>query len=303
MTVSEATSGNITSDVASGNDNGVASVVSLLPTDTELLIGAESLSTSLPPTFHDPSASVILRNRSRNTEADLMMDAGTSAGNDPSTGVVLSDRKHQRHTADQSTPETIDKTTSFNNDKNTSLQQPVIGITHHIVSSSELYSPDSPAVAVSRTAVAGGGDGSGLEQSWNDMYAPFDENATDPSKPRDGSGAARPADRVEHIRRILRVSTAITEVTSADIQRVRMVYQRFYEDSILSFNYNCLLIIASILAALGLAANSSATIIASMLVSPLMGPVVGIVRDQKIHLRCERRFWVLFVVTNLMLFS
>lgn len=43
-----------------------------------------------------------------------------------------------------------------------------------------------------------------------------------------------------------------------------------------SFNFNTLLLVASILAGLGLVSNSSATIIASMLVSPIMGPVVGL---------------------------
>jgi uncharacterized hydrophobic protein (TIGR00271 family) len=43
-----------------------------------------------------------------------------------------------------------------------------------------------------------------------------------------------------------------------------------------SFNFNVLLLIASILAGLGLVSNSSATIIASMLVSPIMGPVIGL---------------------------
>jgi uncharacterized hydrophobic protein (TIGR00271 family) len=43
-----------------------------------------------------------------------------------------------------------------------------------------------------------------------------------------------------------------------------------------SFNFNVLLLVASILAGLGLVSNSSATIIASMLVSPIMGPVVGL---------------------------
>ena len=43
-----------------------------------------------------------------------------------------------------------------------------------------------------------------------------------------------------------------------------------------SFNFNTLLLVASILAGLGLVSNSTATIIASMLVSPIMGPVVGL---------------------------
>jgi len=43
-----------------------------------------------------------------------------------------------------------------------------------------------------------------------------------------------------------------------------------------SFNFNVLLLVSSILAALGLVADNGTTIIAAMLVSPLMGPVVGL---------------------------
>jgi uncharacterized membrane protein len=59
------------------------------------------------------------------------------------------------------------------------------------------------------------------------------------------------------------------------VERVRMMHRRFADASEFSFNYNTLLVVASILAGLGLVSNSSTTIIASMLVSPIMGPVVG----------------------------
>lgn len=60
-----------------------------------------------------------------------------------------------------------------------------------------------------------------------------------------------------------------------------------------SFNYNVLLLVASVLAGLGLVSNSSVTIIASMLVSPIMGPVVGLaygttIRDWKLVRRSLR---------------
>jgi uncharacterized hydrophobic protein (TIGR00271 family) len=61
----------------------------------------------------------------------------------------------------------------------------------------------------------------------------------------------------------------------AQIERIKVVHDRFVEDSTLSFNFNTLIMVASILAALGLVSNSVATIIASMLVSPIMGPVAG----------------------------
>jgi uncharacterized hydrophobic protein (TIGR00271 family) len=54
------------------------------------------------------------------------------------------------------------------------------------------------------------------------------------------------------------------------------VHDRFADGCEFSFNYNTLLLVASVLAGLGLVSNSSATIIASMLVSPIMGPVVGL---------------------------
>jgi uncharacterized hydrophobic protein (TIGR00271 family) len=53
------------------------------------------------------------------------------------------------------------------------------------------------------------------------------------------------------------------------------MHERLREGSVFSFNYNTLLLVASILAGLGLASNSSSIIISSMLVSPIMGPVVG----------------------------
>ncbi|EEC45398.1 predicted protein [Phaeodactylum tricornutum CCAP 1055/1] len=75
--------------------------------------------------------------------------------------------------------------------------------------------------------------------------------------------------------KIVRVSSRFSEVNLEQLERVRMMHDRISEGSEFTFNYNTLLLVASILAAIGLAANSSATIIASMLVSPIMGPVVG----------------------------
>jgi uncharacterized hydrophobic protein (TIGR00271 family) len=61
------------------------------------------------------------------------------------------------------------------------------------------------------------------------------------------------------------------------------VHDRFADGVEFSFNYNTLLLVASVLAGLGLVSNSSATIIASMLVSPIMGPVVGLAYGTTIH--------------------
>jgi uncharacterized hydrophobic protein (TIGR00271 family) len=81
--------------------------------------------------------------------------------------------------------------------------------------------------------------------------------------------------RLQDVASMLRTSNRFAEVTLEEIERVRNIHETFREGSQFSFNYNTLLIVASILAGLGLVSNSSATIIASMLVSPIMGPVVG----------------------------
>eukprot|EP00537_Pseudo-nitzschia_pungens_P010008 CAMPEP_0172390996 /NCGR_PEP_ID=MMETSP1061-20121228/7519_1 /TAXON_ID=37318 /ORGANISM="Pseudo-nitzschia pungens, Strain cf. pungens" /LENGTH=422 /DNA_ID=CAMNT_0013121517 /DNA_START=35 /DNA_END=1303 /DNA_ORIENTATION=- len=67
----------------------------------------------------------------------------------------------------------------------------------------------------------------------------------------------------------------LTEVTVEDIERVKLMHDRFMGDTHFNFNYSTLLVIASVIAGVGLGSNSSASIIASMLVSPLMGPVTA----------------------------
>lgn len=49
------------------------------------------------------------------------------------------------------------------------------------------------------------------------------------------------------------------------IERVKMMHDRFTDGARSDFNYNTLLLVASVLAGLGLVSNSTATIIASML--------------------------------------
>ena len=286
---------------------------------------------SLPPTFHDPSASLLRRDAA--AAAATAPARGKTDDNDdtrnvsPLSGGGLWNRLHKQthsHPQSPSTPGTggtfgsSDQDSydcsSFvaSNDSNINhLQQPIIGLTHNIVSSHELSSSDRNHVSHMRattTTTTGGyhqNDVSGTvvynnngPTSWDEMYASY----TDPSRPNDRSGDMSSRDRVENIRRILRVSNAITEVTNADIERVRVVYRRFYEGSILSFNYNCLLGISSIIAALGLAADSSATIIASMLVSPLMGPVVGMVRTNYRKRRKSTKETRLFTANELIRF-
>lgn len=61
------------------------------------------------------------------------------------------------------------------------------------------------------------------------------------------------------------------ETDTEQIERIRVIHDRFVEGAMFSFNYNTLIFVASIVAGLGLMANSAAAVIASMLVSPLMG--------------------------------
>eukprot|EP01082_Thalassiosira_pseudonana_P010082 g8968.t1 g8968 contig34:540966-542250(-) len=65
-------------------------------------------------------------------------------------------------------------------------------------------------------------------------------------------------------------------VTIEQIKRVEIMHDKFFDGAVMNFNYCTLLVVASVIAGLGLVTNSSATIIASMLVSPIMGPVVAI---------------------------
>ncbi|CAM9264318.1 unnamed protein product, partial [Discosporangium mesarthrocarpum] len=51
----------------------------------------------------------------------------------------------------------------------------------------------------------------------------------------------------------------------------------------LYFDYVCLLTVASVLAAIGLATNNTVVIVASMLVSPIMGPVLAITFGTVVH--------------------
>jgi len=58
--------------------------------------------------------------------------------------------------------------------------------------------------------------------------------------------------------------------------RIEQVREQISEQACMSFDFIALLIIASILAGIGLITNSSVILVASMLVSPIMGPVMGL---------------------------
>jgi hypothetical protein len=78
------------------------------------------------------------------------------------------------------------------------------------------------------------------------------------------------------LKKIIERDDNFSEVTVEQIERVRLMHDKFMEGSVFSFNYNTLLLVASVIAGLGLVSNSTATIIASMLVSPIMGPVIAL---------------------------
>jgi hypothetical protein len=107
-------------------------------------------------------------------------------------------------------------------------------------------------------------------------YAQYDEE--EQNQGPNGDATVLPRQHSVTLRDVIKVfrrSDAFLEVKDEDIERVKIMHDRFMGDCRPSFNYNALLFIASVIAALGLGSNSVASIIASMLVSPLMGPVVG----------------------------
>ncbi|KAL3939225.1 MAG: hypothetical protein SGBAC_006014 [Bacillariaceae sp.] len=63
---------------------------------------------------------------------------------------------------------------------------------------------------------------------------------------------------------------------AASRMRVEQIKEQIHEQAGMSFDFLALLLIASILAGVGLITNSTVVIVASMLVSPIMGPVMGI---------------------------
>jgi hypothetical protein len=73
---------------------------------------------------------------------------------------------------------------------------------------------------------------------------------------------------LDFLRQFFHPSYDLTEVSVEDIDRTKIMHDRFLGSSQFDFNYTTLLIIASVIAAMGLGSNSVASIIASMLVSP-----------------------------------
>lgn len=96
------------------------------------------------------------------------------------------------------------------------------------------------------------------------------------------STEVRPVGLQEVARALRRATLTMEGVTQEQINRVRKMHDTFAEGAEMNFNYNTLLLVASVLAGLGLAAGSTTTVIASMLVSPIMGPVVAVAYGETI---------------------
>lgn len=76
-------------------------------------------------------------------------------------------------------------------------------------------------------------------------------------------------------------------------QRIEFVYHKISKGVDMKFDYLSLLVIASIVAGMGLATGSSTSVISSMLLSPIMGPVIGmsygiVIFDKPLFLRSLR---------------
>lgn len=77
------------------------------------------------------------------------------------------------------------------------------------------------------------------------------------------------------VKAVFKASTTTAAASHEQIARIRKMHQKISEGVEWNFNYSMLLMVASVVASLGLATDSSTTVISSMLLSPIMGPVVG----------------------------
>lgn len=89
-----------------------------------------------------------------------------------------------------------------------------------------------------------------------------------------GATAGRKIHRKD-VRQIFKASGTTGTVTMEQILRIKKMHNKISDGVNWDFNYSCLLMVASIVAGLGLATDSSTTVISSMLLSPIMGPVIG----------------------------
>jgi uncharacterized hydrophobic protein (TIGR00271 family) len=65
--------------------------------------------------------------------------------------------------------------------------------------------------------------------------------------------------------------------------RVEQVIEEIFQSAAFTFDYACLLVVASLIAAVGLATNNAVIVVASMLVSPIMGPVLAFTFGSNVH--------------------
>lgn len=81
----------------------------------------------------------------------------------------------------------------------------------------------------------------------------------------DGTNPLRTNVKLRDLKKIIERDDNFSEVTVDQIERVKLMHDKFMNGAVFNFNYNTLLLVASVIAGLGLISNSTATIIASML--------------------------------------
>lgn len=167
-------------------------------------------------------------------------------------------------------------------DESSELAMDVSGVFRSLVlgggttsSSSTVFIPQQSASSSSTSIAAAAADNSMQRPALSDR-TPVEVSRAYLSENTGSATVKTSAIRTRDIVKIFTSDNDYIEVSPEQLARVKMMHGRMEEGATLSFNYNTLLLVASILAGLGLVSNSTATIIASMLVSPIMGPVVGL---------------------------
>ena len=74
----------------------------------------------------------------------------------------------------------------------------------------------------------------------------------------------------QDVKAVFRASCTTATVSNEQIARIKKMHSKIEDGIKWNFNYSCLLMVASVVAALGLATDSSTTVISSMLLSPIM---------------------------------
>ena len=120
----------------------------------------------------------------------------------------------------------------------------------------------------STVATVASGDTKDTHAETRDSAVTFDPVVTTYSDSRT-VGGTRKVNR-EDVKNVFRTSTTTASVSFEQIQRIKMMHDKIADGVDFDFNYYCLLLVASIVAALGLALGSSTTVISSMLLSPIM---------------------------------